>query len=232
MSTLDQKKKSKEVHQEQEGVIKFNLDHQQSSLDLQRSRPLFLLLNEWRDRLYQMGLIGVDPYRYDGIGFGNVSMRLMDNPSSFLITGSQTGLIQQLTLSHYCRVLKCDFQKHTLVSQGEIHPSSESMTHAMMYQLDSRIKAVFHVHSPLLWNSNMIKLPSSPKSIGYGTIEMTQCVYDLYHTTTLSHIEPHQQGGHLRMGGHQDGIISIGTNIEEVGNRLLSIWYKACQEDR
>ena len=221
---------------EQEGVIQFDLIHHHSSLDLhvnsQESNSPFYLLNQWRNRLFTMGLIGVDPNRYKGIGFGNVSMRLFDHPYSFLITGSQTGLVPKLNLSHYCRVLRCDFQEHTLESQGEVLPSSESMTHAMMYQLDPRIQAVFHIHSPLIWNSTTLKIPSSPDHIGYGTAEMTQCVHDLYHTTTLSHLESDQQGGHLRMGGHQDGVISIGTHIEEVGRRLLNLWQQAHQEDR
>ena len=215
----------------EEGVIQFDLTHHHSSLDFQvkfqGSDPSFHLLNQWRNRLHQLGLIGVDPNRYHGIGFGNVSMRLVDHPSSFLITGSQTGLIRELNLSHYCRIIHCDFQKHTLESEGELLPSSESMTHAMMYQIDSRIQAVFHVHSPLIWNSTALDIPSSPDEIGYGTAEMTRCVRDLYYTTTLSQIGPHQSGGHLRMGGHQDGVISIGSNIEEVGQRLLDLWHQA-----
>ena len=46
-----------------------------------------IVLNQWRNRLYQLGLIG----EYDnGIGFGNVSCRL--NPENhFMISGTQTG---------------------------------------------------------------------------------------------------------------------------------------------
>ena len=213
--------------EEQEGIIQFEVDHRYCTLDFDLYHLPFQTLNHWRTRLYQLGLIGVDPKRYAGIGFGNLSMRLPHDPSSFLITGSQTGLLKQLDLDQYCRILKYDFQKHTLQSEGQTLPSSESMTHAMMYQIDPRIQAVFHVHSPRLWNSNVCQFPSTPDDVGYGTLAMTQCVYDLYHTTSLSQFDSTPQGGHLRMGGHQDGMISIGSHPNLVGQRLLKIWNEA-----
>ena len=209
-----------------EGVIQFNMNHQYTELDPRTYTSLYHSLNGWRTLLRELGLVGMDPDRYEGIGFGNVSLRSPVSPHSFLITGSQTGQYKQLTLKQYCVVTQCHFQTHTLDSKGEILPSSESMTHGMMYQLDHRIQAVFHIHSPLLWNCSHLDVPSTPAHIGYGTLAMTHAVRDMYQNTSLSHLNT-MDGGHLRMGGHQDGLISIGAHLDETGHRLLALWRKA-----
>jgi len=78
---------------EEEGVVKFNLEH--------RFIPLLnaniALLNNWRMILRKLVLIGATPDRYDGYGFGNLSQR---TERGFLITGSQAGDIEDLTLGH------------------------------------------------------------------------------------------------------------------------------------
>ena len=56
-----------------EGVIKYTIEHSAAP-------PLpasdLAALNAWRKILNQLALIGQDPARYDGIGFGNISCRL------------------------------------------------------------------------------------------------------------------------------------------------------------
>ena len=64
-------------------------------------------LNQWRTKLYQLGLIG----EYDnGIGFGNISIRLTHS-SQLIISGTQTGGIANLTAQHYTKVTDFDWQK-------------------------------------------------------------------------------------------------------------------------
>ena len=58
--------------------------------------PAKLVDQQWRALLYQHKLIGQDPMRYGGYGYGNLSVRLApyDAPPAlraFIISGSQTG---------------------------------------------------------------------------------------------------------------------------------------------
>lgn len=134
---------------EQEGVIKYQLEHTQVPIN-----ETFSLseINAWRTVIFRLGLIGQDPERYDNLGFGNISQRLNPQSSQFIISGSQTGHIEQLRPEHYCMVVKADPRKNRIESRGLYKPSSESITHASIYAQDSNIQAVIHGHSPEIWN--------------------------------------------------------------------------------
>ena len=72
---------------EREGVIKYSLDFTEGVL----GEPASLeVLNAWRSIFKDTGLLGEDPGRYGGYGFGNLSVR---TERGFLITGSQTCLL-------------------------------------------------------------------------------------------------------------------------------------------
>ena len=78
----------------QEGVVQFKLTFLPAD-----PLPASMLgnLNAWRQILYRLGLIGQDPHRYGGLGFGNVSIRLESgNANSFIISGTQTGGLDRL----------------------------------------------------------------------------------------------------------------------------------------
>ena len=57
----------------EEGVIRFDLEFTAVS---PVTIPALDELNAWRRILRQLGLIGQDPSRYGGYGFGNISRRL------------------------------------------------------------------------------------------------------------------------------------------------------------
>jgi len=186
---------------EQEGVVKFNLAHRSSSLlnvDIAK-------LNSWRTILRKLRLIGATPDRYDGYGFGNLSQR---TERGFLITGSQTGDIEDLTLDHYAEVLQADPQTNHVVSVGRIQPSSESLTHAAVYRAEPNIDAVFHVHCPVLWRKEKV---TTPAHIRYGTPEMAQAVTALINS----------ESGVFSMLGHEDGVVSYGTDCDQAGLLLI-----------
>jgi len=186
---------------EQEGVVKFNLDH--------RFEPLvehnIARLNNWRMILRQLGMIGATPDRYDGYGFGNLSQR---TEQGFLITGSQTGDIDDLTLDHYAEVLQADPQNNHVISVGTIQPSSESLTHAAVYRAEPNIEAVFHVHCPVLWRTEKV---ATPGHIRYGTPEMATAVTALING----------EAGLFSMLGHEDGVVSYGTDCDQAGLLLI-----------
>src|SRR5207249_5372576 len=95
-------------------------------------------LNACRRKLLKLRLIGVDS---NGIGFGNLSVR--DGVTgNFYITGSATGGLPELTVADCVRVVAYDFEKNWLCFEGSAIPSSESLTHAAIYQSDPVTSAV------------------------------------------------------------------------------------------
>ncbi|MFT7090838.1 MAG: ribulose-5-phosphate 4-epimerase/fuculose-1-phosphate aldolase [Candidatus Azotimanducaceae bacterium] len=192
---------------EEEGVVKFNLEHEFNPLTNVSIAPL----NRWRTILRKLGLIGATPDRYDGFGFGNLSQR---TERGFLITGSQTGDIEDLTFDHYAEVLQADSETNHVVSIGRIQPSSESLTHAAVYRAEPKIGAVFHVHCPVLWRKEQV---STPGHIRYGTPEMADAVTALINS----------ESGVFSMLGHEDGVVSFGTDCEQAGLLLIKALTRA-----
>ena len=127
-----------------EGYIKFNCHWIPSGAV---SSEMVAELNLWRNRMYEKGLIGVYP---DGIGFGNISQRWQGN--SFLISGTATGGFTTLNESHYSLVTDYDFPANSLTCEGAVKASSESLTHAAIYECSAETNAVIHVHNLDAWN--------------------------------------------------------------------------------
>src|SRR5210317_869130 len=109
-----------------EGVIKFKCNWVKSSA-IPNDR--LAEINPWRARMFTLGLIGAYP---DGTGYGNISIRNNDN--SFIITGTGTGGLNELDNKHYTRVDSYNFKENSIHCSGPIKASSESLTHAMIYE--------------------------------------------------------------------------------------------------
>ncbi|WP_041933098.1 class II aldolase/adducin family protein [Gloeothece verrucosa] len=176
-------------------------------------------LNQWRHKLFQLGLIG----QYDnGIGFGNVSIRCLDQEHQFIISGTKTGGIPELNEQHYTRVIDYDWEKNWLICRGSIQASSEALTHAAVYTANPHINAVIHVHHLKLWQTLMDKVPTTAKDIAYGTPEMAQEIIRLCQLGNL------KEAKILVMSGHWEGVMAFGCNLTEAGNLLLE-YYQQCQ---
>jgi L-ribulose-5-phosphate 4-epimerase len=204
-----------------EGVIKFSARHQERRLDPGRYGELCCRLVAWREIMSLTGMVGQDPARYGGAGFGNVSARV-GPPSrgrgrrAMLITGTQTGGRARLTLDDFCVVDRYDYHRNLVESHGTIAPSSESMTHGAIYDLSPHIRYVLHAHAPAIWRqAAALGLPASDPAIDYGTPEMALEVQRLYRDSALGEVRL------LAMGGHEDGVIAFGHTIEEAGQCLL-----------
>ena len=201
-----------------EGVIKFDLR-------FTRHAPLslapFAELNHWRGVLWERELIGQDPSRYGGYSFGNVSQRLPDSVDitgerAFLISGSQTGHIATLDADHYAVVSHYDPARNSITAYGPIRPSSESLTHGMVYDQSYDIRVVLHVHSPVIWQAaERLSLPLTAASVEYGTSAMAQEVARLFQDSSVARKKL------FAMGGHKDGIVAFGNTAEEAGVILL-----------
>lgn len=210
---------TKQTSSKQEGVIKFQLEFTPAP-------PLpatdIAEINAWRAILYKHKLIGQDPARYGGYGYGNLSVRLapFDAPPTlrrFVISGSQTGDLSELGPEHYTVVTECYPAENRLVAHGPIRPSSESLTHAAVYALDPAIRVVLHAHSPEIWQTAAaLGIPITSADVPYGTPAMAAEVARLYATTEMA------QRKIFSMGGHEDGIVTFGATAQEAGDVLLA----------
>ena len=202
----------------EEGVIKFDL-----RFDSAPPVSLSALgeLNAWRTILRKLDLIGQDPERYGGCGFGNVSQRTdpLAGPCGhrqFVISGTQTGQLGVLNATHYATVKYYDPERNQDAAIGPVRPSSESLTHGMIYDLDDEIRVVLHVHSPDIWRAaSSLDIPVTDATVAYGTPKMAEEVQRLFDMTEV------REKKIFSMGGHEDGVVSFGTSAEEAGRILL-----------
>ena len=171
-------------------------------------------LNAWRNRLFEQGLIGYYPEH--GVGFGNVSIREGDS-DRFIISGTQTGHIAHTDERHYARVTACDIGANRVVCEGPVQASSEALTHAAIYALDPGIRAVVHVHNADLWHALIDRIPTTSREITYGTPEMAREFQRLYADTDF------RAQGIAVMGGHEEGIVSFGKDINQAADRILHL---------
>ncbi len=170
-------------------------------------------INHWRNILHQRGLIGVYS---NGISYGNISIRV-GNSEQFIITGTGTGNLELLEAKHYTTVIDFDIAGNNLSCSGPIKASSESLTHAAVYQSDFGIKAVIHIHNLSLWELLYGKYPTTSPKAEYGTPEMAYEIYRLFaETNVLSRCV-------LVMGGHREGVITFGKDLNEAGNLLMKL---------
>ncbi len=162
-------------------------------------------LNAYRRKLLDLQLIGLDP---SGVGFGNLSVRegVTDN---FYITGSSTGGIQELTLADCAKVVACDFKMNRVRYEGSALPSSESLTHAAIYESDARAGAVIHCHDSKLWATLLNQAPTTSKAADYGSPEMANEIMQLFTRTNL------RSKKIVVMAGHKGGIVTFGKDLEE-----------------
>lgn len=204
-----------------EGIIKYD-SHWRKTDPLDNAE--IDSLNRWRRPLYDAGLIG--HYEEHGVGFGNLSVRA-DTEGQFIISGSQTGHLPELGAEHYALIEDYDIDRHRVVSSGACEASSESMTHAVIYELDPKIGAVVHVHSQELWARLKGSAATTDAAIAYGTPEMAQEFRRLFRESDF------QKTGIAVMAGHDSGLVSTGSNLQEATERILAIdaKFKNCQEN-
>jgi len=200
-----------------EGVIKFQLEFRPAPAPAWDS---LADLNAWRKILYLTGLIGQQPHRYEGYAYGNVSVRLpgsnQTDESVFIICGTQTGAMPELSAEHYTTVSSCNVSENKVVAHGPVRPSSEAMSHSMIYQQDADTGCVLHAHSPDIWKHAVkLGLPVTAADIPYGTPQMADAVKTLFQHGNLA------QQRIFSMAGHQDGIISFGVDPCEAGTVML-----------
>lgn len=162
-------------------------------------------LNAYRRKLLDLCLIGAYP---NGIGFGNLSVR--DGATkNFYVTGSATGGMQELTLGDCAKVVAYDFERNQVRYEGSAIPSSESLTHAAIYESDATAGAVVHCHNSKLWAALLNEAPTTSKAAEYGTPEMAYEIMQLFTRTNP------QSRKIVVMAGHEGGILTFGRDLDE-----------------
>jgi hypothetical protein len=202
---------------DEKGYIQFHCDWEPVSPGARASRPLAAgtatvqeQLIGWRNRLHGLGLIGVYP---DGIGYGNLSARLP--AGNFLITGTATGGIPAIGREHITEVTAYDIASNWLRCRGPVQASSESLSHAAVYESDPAIAAVIHVHHLGMWERLRGAIPTTDPAAEAGTPAMARAIAELLRDPTV------RDRGLFVMGGHREGLIAFGTTLDEAGNTLL-----------
>jgi Class II Aldolase and Adducin N-terminal domain len=168
-------------------------------------------LNACRRKLLEQRLMGVDS---NGLGFGNLSVR-DGSTRNFYITGSATGGLPELTPTDCVRVVAYDFARNWLRYEGAAIPSSESLTHAAIYESDSSTSAVIHCHDSDLWATLLDRAATTSKSVAYGTPEMAYEIMRLFEGTDV------RSRKILVMAGHEGGIVTFGKNLENAFDVLM-----------
>lgn len=192
-----------------EGYIKFK-QHWTESPPL--PAPELAEVIHFRQKCFSVGFIGV--YAESRIGFGNISVRYRKS-NQFIISGTQTGHIQEIRPEHFTLVTAVDFKENALWCAGPIKASSESLTHAVFYELSEDINCVLHIHHGKMWDDLKFKVPTTGADVLYGSLEMVNAVRALY---LGGQLPEHRI---LVMAGHEEGIVSFGKTPEEAYNVLL-----------
>lgn len=190
------------------GAVKFKCE--QVAKGLSRFAELDEL-NLVRRKLVNLGMVGVDA---DGISFGNLSVR--DGATSqFYITASGTGSLTELTLTDFSRVVAYDFVENWLRCEGPRIASSESLTHAAVYESDPTARAVIHCHDVKLWSALLENAPATAKAVEYGTPEMAYAVQRLFETTDVKEKQI------FVMTVHHGGLVTFGKNVANAFGLIL-----------
>jgi hypothetical protein len=199
---------------DREGIIKFELEFRRGPPPVAAHLPE---LDAWRLIFRRLGLLGQDPQRYAGLGFGNLSRRAGGSlpVDAFIISGTQTGGLERLTPADYVTVLSCDPDCNQVIASGPIKPSSEALSHGVLYQADPRIAWVMHLHSPEIFAAgSRLHLPTTDPGAPYGSPQMAAEIRRLSPAAGWP--------GLLIMGGHDDGILAFGTTATTTGTLVMA----------
>lgn len=191
-----------------EGYIQFSVHLNETVIQVPK---VLHELNTVRTALFDVGMIGILP---EGVGFGNVSIKEA-GADYFFISGTATGGKRILDFSDYCRVDACSAEHNEVYCSGHIRASAETLSHDAVYQANSSIRCVIHVHhKPLFLKLLKSTCPATSPEATYGTPEMAHDIAAL----VKAHEAPR---GILVMTGHEDGVIAWGRTVAETYDFLM-----------
>lgn len=192
-----------------EGYIKFELEWEDRANEFKTDVSKLI---KWRDKMHQMEMIG--HYADINVGYGNISMKTEDG-KNFIISATQTGNKKNVTEQDFCTVTEYKIKENKVHCKGPKKASSESLTHAAVYEADENIKAIIHIHHHAMWLDLLNKIPTSRKNVAYGTPEMAKEIFRLFKEEDLAREKL------MAMAGHEDGIIAFGKDLDEAGALVM-----------
>jgi ribulose-5-phosphate 4-epimerase/fuculose-1-phosphate aldolase len=210
-----------------EGVTKFENEFKNEHISALRYEAQIGELKAWRAFMMAQGILGQDPGRYEGVGFGNLSARIgpysaPQGKRPFLVTGTQTNTLSEIDRRHFSIVDTYDIRGNRLQSHGPVAPSSESLTHGAIYDLSSSVRFVMHGHAPLLFQyRKQLHIPTTGVNIPYGTVAMAQEMRRLHTDSTVG------EKRIIAMDSHEDGIITFGKTAWDAGETMLRFLIQA-----
>jgi ribulose-5-phosphate 4-epimerase/fuculose-1-phosphate aldolase len=192
-----------------EGYIKFNCVWTQGNVP--DENLWFDSVNALRTRLYDQKLVGMYP---NGIGYGNVSIRLPGG-KGFIISGTATGGKNPLKVEDYSWVTDYAINQNRVECTGMVRASSESMSHAVIYDALPQVNCVIHIHQMEYWKTLLNNVPTTNKSIAFGTPELANAIAELCKQSV-------RPKGVIALAGHEEGIIAYGPDTSTAYNVLMN----------
>lgn len=193
-----------------EGIIKFTVGTRRPGppLALEDYQGIEVI----RSSLWRQKLIGHDDHA--NVGYGNISRRR--SHGGFVISGTQTGHKEVLDGGDYVVVDGWDFSRNSVSCTGPCLPSSESLSHAALYQRPD-VGAVIHVHCRKLWDV-LIQAGalSTEDDIAYGSEALYRRLGELAGTVVGLPLV-------IVTKGHQDGVFAAGTDLAEAYEAVIGM---------
>ncbi|MEJ2576847.1 MAG: class II aldolase/adducin family protein [Gammaproteobacteria bacterium] len=202
-----------------EGIVKYRLEFSDGPAPDATGTGA---LRAWQLICRRLELVGRDPARYGGCAYGNLSRRIARR--RFVISGTQTAGHARPAPGDYTLVTEWSITDNRVNAEGPCRPSSESLTHAALYERDPAIHFVIHVHSPEIWHAAAaLGLPATDPDVPYGTPAMAEEVWRLFDHGDLG------PAGVFAMGGHEDGVVAYGNDAASAGLPLIGLLAQALQ---
>ncbi len=177
----------------------------------------FAELQSWRSILHRLSLLGQSDDLYEGFAYGNLSMRRPDMGISFLISATQTGGLEHTAPIDWVFIEHYDLATFKVVAVGQKPPSSESITHAMVYAADTNIAFVLHVHNHDIWrHAAALGLASTGLDTGYGSPALAHEVSRLLIDNPVRPLV-------FTTPGHEDGVFACGADLGETASALIRL---------
>ena len=162
--------------------------------------PYFKLLHDLLQHAPQISIHG---------GVGNVSIRLREKPSLFLITATGADLTTISSIDDFCVVSR--MSEPQIFYYGTNHPSSESPMHAIIYDSLSEINIVFHSHpSNIAFLSEHPNMVITTQEFAYGTFDVGNKVVKLLRFSPMVVLRNH-------------GIVIVGTSAQDILDQIIKL---------
>lgn len=155
----------------------------------------------------ELGVIGRDPQRYEGLAFGNLSHRPA-GAEGFWVTATQTADRRLLRPQDLVWIDSWQLEQQTVVAHGNLPPSSETLSHAAIHGARAGTALwVLHGHAPSIWQQAAARgWAVTDVAAANGTLALARALAAL--ATPAS--------GLIVMGGHRDGVIAYGDEADTV----------------